>query len=177
MASENDLTIYVDKSDVKAMFKDLERLEDDFKATRAVIRSAIKSSAKPMAKAVRANAAQSLSDDSRMSLTWRWNSKVKRNVLYVWYQSRVKGKDKNDKKGAWLSSIFEGGTVDRYTKSGYWTGRIQSGTNPKSGITVKTKFTQRGFDAHKDNYTNSIVRNMKAMIDKRIAKSKKLTKK
>ncbi len=158
--------LYLDKKDMAQVLKDLDRLGDDFKVKRKAVRRALKQAGKPVEIGVKKRAEIAIDDVSEIANSFSWNTRVKRNVLYVWFQSMVK-------KGGYLTKIFEDGTVDRFTKRGWWTGRIIEGGKNKI---VRTKFIQQGFDANKKAVENSIVKYITITVDRIVKKSKKLNK-
>lgn len=154
----------LDKTDIAQLLKDLDRLGDDFKVKRTAVKRALKVAGKPIEKGVKRRAEYSIDDVSEMARSFRWNTRVKRGIVYVWFQSMMK-------HGGYLTKIFEDGTKERFTKKRHWTGAIVEGGRSKI---VRTKFIQRGFDANKKTVENNIVRSVTKTVDRIIKKSKKL---
>tara|TARA_R110000803_G_scaffold210835_1_gene284142 strand:+ start:11001 stop:11510 length:510 start_codon:yes stop_codon:yes gene_type:complete len=158
---------YIDPMDIKAALNDLGTLGTNV-TKKTVIRRALKTSGEPLKKLIERNALNSINDHGQMADSFRWRSgTLKRGYISMFIRSIPK-------YGGNLTKIFEDGTNDRFTKSGWWTGKIDNGPGKSVPTEIRTKFIQRGFDAEEDKTARKIIGQIRLQVTKVVARSKKL---
>jgi hypothetical protein len=170
MAKKGANQFYIDKKDIKLALKDLGRLGTDV-TKKQVVRRALKTAGADMKKQVERNAFKAIMDHGEMAESFRFRSGTrKKGYLSIFIRSIPK-------YGGNLTKIFEDGTKDRFTKSGWWTGKIDDGQGKTVPHKINTKFIQRGFNQEEASTSRKILKHIKIQVDKVVAKSKKLNKK
>ena len=158
---------YIDPADIKSALSDLGSLGTNV-TKKTVIRRALKTSGSSMKSLIERNALQSINDIGEMSGSFRWRSGTMRKGYLSMFIRSI------PKYGGNLTKIFEDGTSDRFTKSGWWTGKIENGPGKSVPNEIKTRFIQRGFDAEEDKTAREIIQQIRIEVAKVVARSKKL---
>jgi len=163
--------LYLDKKDVAQLNKDLKRLSDQT-TKNSVVRSSLKKGGRIIRKEIKKNVITAFDGGYKLAPTFVFKQGTKKKAyVTVWVQSDVKIGTGHGK----LTTIFENGTDDRYTETGWWTGKIKQGGSG-NGINIKLEFVQRAFNDKARKAIDVIVRSTTERIDSIVSSSKKLIK-